>query len=328
MNQAFLPEPQELMKIALSRARKQVAGVKVVDKKKLQTTLAIKRIEFVSRTIEAKLTKTVKDFPDVSQLHAFERELLEATIDLDKTKQALGHFTSARRVIHEIQRQEIKRVQRLHKTQGKKAEIIQKSFIGRLSSIVKKLKASIEIYNEAARRMNEFPSIDYTAKTVILAGFPNTGKTTILGRITKSKPRIAEYPFTTQKLQIGYFEAGYEKIQVIDTPGLLDRPIEKRNNIEKKAIAALTHLANAIVFVTDPTETSGYNLEEQLNLLEEIKKIIKAPIIIAINKADIATKEQIEKAKQAARGEIALEGEGMESTLKQKIQEKIGIKKV
>jgi nucleolar GTP-binding protein len=67
----------------------------------------------------------------------------------------------------------------------------------------------------------------------------------------------------------------------------LDRPLEKRNEIEKNAIAALKHLANVIIFIVDPSETSGYSLESQNNLLSQIKKTFKdVKMIVVENKID------------------------------------------
>ena len=76
------------------------------------------------------------------------------------------------------------------------------------------------------------PTVDFDAFTVVIAGFPNVGKSTVLRRLTGAKPKVAEYPFTTKGIQIGYLETKWNKIQVIDTPGLLDRPIDQMNNIE------------------------------------------------------------------------------------------------
>jgi nucleolar GTP-binding protein len=76
--------------------------------------------------------------------------------------------------------------------------------------------------------------------------------------------------------------------QIVDTPGLLDRPLSERNNIERQAVAALTHLADIIVFMFDPSETCGYSLKDQKNLLTQMKKTFKDSFFIIIeNKADV-----------------------------------------
>jgi GTP1/Obg family GTP-binding protein len=42
------------------------------------------------------------------------------------------------------------------------------------------------------------------------------------------------------------------RFQVMDTPGLLDRPIEERNEMEKLTFASMAHLPTAVMFVIDP----------------------------------------------------------------------------
>ena len=323
MNQIFLPKAGELLDNAFAKARKQSVSGKM-NKQKMRKLRAIKKIETVGKTIEERLEKTVKDFPSVEKMNPFAKEMLEATIDVNKTKKALAQFSAVQRIIKKIRIPLSRKIWATDPKQERMIAGIEKEFIGRLASVLKGMDKSIENYNDAARRMNELPNIESDIPTIVLSGFPNVGKTTILARLTGSRAAIASYPFTTKKLQLGYFEARYLKIQVIDTPGLLDRSLGDRNSIEKKAIAALKHLAKIIVFVLDPTLSSGYSLQEQLNLLEEIKKQFNCYIMIALNKTDLARKEEIETARQSLPNEeIFLEGENVKSTLKEKIGEKL-----
>ena len=61
---------------------------------------------------------------------------------------------------------------------------------------------------------------------------------------------------------------------MVDTPGLLDRPMSKRNNIEMQAIAALENIGDVLVFLIDSTANATTSLEEQMNLLEEVTGLI------------------------------------------------------
>jgi GTP1/Obg family GTP-binding protein len=74
-----------------------------------------------------------------------------------------------------------------------------------------------------------------------------------------------------------------KKIQVLDTPGTLDR-FEKMNHIEKKAELAMKHCANKIVFVFDLTEP--YPLKKQMDLYRKIKKY-NVPVLVYLSKKDI-----------------------------------------
>ena len=53
--------------------------------------------------------------------------------------------------------------------------------------------------------------------------------------------------------------------KVIDTPGILDHPLEERNTIEMQSITALAHLRAAIIYMIDISEQCGYSLKEQVN---------------------------------------------------------------
>lgn len=61
--------------------------------------------------------------------------------------------------------------------------------------------------------------------------------------------------------------------QVIDTPGILDQPLEDRNTIEMISITALAHLRAAVVYVMDVSEQCGESLESQLSLFNNIKPL-------------------------------------------------------
>ncbi len=50
------------------------------------------------------------------------------------------------------------------------------------------------------------PTIDFNATTIVIAGFPNVGKSTLLNQISGADPQIANYPFTTKGIQIGHVE--------------------------------------------------------------------------------------------------------------------------
>ena len=137
------------------------------------------------------------------------------------------------------------------------------------------------------------PTIDFEATTIVIAGFPNVGKSTLLRQISGADPQVANYPFTTKGIQIGHTERHWKSIQIIDTPGLLDRPVLEMNDIEMNAIVALEHLADAILFIFDGSETCGFHLESQYNLLKQIEKIFsEIPIIYLFNKMDIEQDEE------------------------------------
>jgi nucleolar GTP-binding protein len=167
-----------------------------------------------------------------------------------------------------------------------------KAYLGRISSIMKQLKEDLKYLEHARVVFYDYPSIKANIFTVAIAGFPNVGKSTLLSKITPAKPEIANYSFTTTKLNVGYAELGHEKAQIIDTPGALSR-LEKMNAVEQQAYLAMRYVANLIVFVFDLT-SDEYSLDMQEDLLKQIESHNK-PILYYLSKTDLLKQEQIDK---------------------------------
>ena len=216
-------------------------------------------------------------------------EKIDIRIDTDKLKKSLGAINWAKKtcqMIYSKQSKSLKKSKNLNFLMKKQKEIY-----GRISSVIKQIDKELILLAKAQNIMKNFPDID-DIPTVVIAGYPNVGKSSILRCLSSAKPKIAQYPFTTKEIHVGHIERRenhlIKRFQLIDTPGLLDRPFSKRNIIEKQALAALTHLADIIFFIIDPSETSGYSIKDQMNLLSQVKKMFSASSIIIIeNKVDV-----------------------------------------
>ncbi|RLG95809.1 hypothetical protein DRO29_05440 [Candidatus Bathyarchaeota archaeon] len=101
--------------------------------------------------------------------------------------------------------------------------------------------------------------------------------------------------------------------------------MSERNRIELQAILALKHLARVMVFMVDPTNNCGFPLESQMRLYEEVRASFpEVPMIKVINKADIATPEEIEAAKAFLGRDAyvisALRGDGVKEVLSRAVE--------
>ncbi len=274
----------------LNKAFRKINKVQIIDRnalyKKKKTIIA--KTESFSDTIVSSLEQYVKNFPSINNLHPFYQELIDIKISVDKLKKALGAVDWARKtcqMIYSKQSRSLKKSGKIDFLLNKQQEIY-----GRISSVVKQIDKELAAIIEAQNIMKKFPDIS-DIPTVVIAGYPNVGKSSLLRCLSSAKPKIAQYPFTTKEIYVGHIERKERHItiryQIIDTPGLLDRPISEKNDIERQAVAALTHLADIIVFVIDPTETCGYSLVDQMHLLSQLKKMfIDSYFIIVENKAD------------------------------------------
>ena len=63
---------------------------------------------------------------------------------------------------------------------------------------------------------------------------------------------------------MGHTDYKYLRWQVIDTPGILDHPLEERNVIEMQAVTALAHLRACVLYFVDLSEQCGHTIEEQV----------------------------------------------------------------
>lgn len=272
----------------LDKAFRKASKVDYAGETKLDTVREsnIGKLKSVRDTIVDTLGKYVKAFPSFERQSPFYRELIEVTVGKDKMKKSLGALDWCRGNVARIAKDATREVARAPGIS--KIDDLRRSAYGRISSLVKQVKRDLDFLSQARNTMRKFPAIDPESPTIVVAGSPNVGKSQLVAAISSARPRVAVYPFTTQEISVGTFERKYLRYQVIDTPGLLDRPLEERNAIELRAILALRHLADVIVFLFDPTETCGYPMSEQEHLLSVIKKEFHGtPILEVENKVDL-----------------------------------------
>ncbi|MDR2873287.1 MAG: NOG1 family protein [Methanobrevibacter sp.] len=289
-----IPTPDELLDKGFRRAKKAANNVRT---SKIPRHLKSKKIEEARITtacqvVKEKLLMILNRVPDIESLPEFYQDYIDITVSVDKMKQSLGALNWAYGIITQLEKDYTGKIRR---SAPENASNLQKQLYGRLASVVKKISEDLDFLDYGKAKLRNMPTINFEATTIVIAGFPNVGKSTLLRQVTDAEPRVADYPFTTKGIQIGHFERNWKHFQIIDTPGLLDRPIGKMNNIELNAILALEHLADSILFIFDISETSGYLLENQENLLNEINKIFKKEIIIVFNKIDLIENNEDKK---------------------------------
>lgn len=286
---------EEILDKALGRAAKIVKEDKDAMYRVRKTTSA--QLESIRDVTLETLERYVSTFPNLDKVSTYERELLDIIVGVDPLKKALGRVKGALDVLKTILDDKIRLVNRTRDIQEmKKAK---NAAIGRLSSIVEELDKALRFMGRARDIMRKIPDITPGDPTIVVAGYPNVGKSSLLAKLSRARPDIAPYPFTTKSANIGHFlwpETGPEyrrrRYQVVDTPGLLEKPADQRNDIEQQAVLALQFLADVILFLLDPSEACGYDLPTQLKLLEHVKKDFpNVPLLVAENKVDLRRSE-------------------------------------
>jgi len=306
-------KPSFYLDVAFKKARKKASEKRSslkADRLKKSRLLEIVKIETVEKELNKKLSNIITSFPNFDNLTEFYTELVKTLIYYKELKKSLGAMNWAKNKITDFSKHYRTKIRKCNELL-----VIRrygKEFYGRISSVMKQVSKNLSFLDEARKTMREFPTVKDGLFTVAIFGFPNIGKTTLLSKLTTSKPEIQPYAFTTKKLNIGYLQHSHRKIQFIDTPGSLNR-LDKMNNIEKTAYLAVKYCAHTIVYIYDLTES--YPLKDQKKLLKRLKEFDK-PIIIYLSKTDIIDKEKTSAFKQSNKGAVV-----QISTLKNKIIE-------
>ena len=308
----YVPTYDEILKKIQNRYRKlKVKGKGWRSRKRLE----LERIELVYNILLSEINKVIDDAIDINKLHPFYRELIKLLINHNEYERCINELKRSRKLLRrffiryrslvkekrinleEVKEEERKRLIFRYLTEIKK---IRREAIGRMLSTVKRKRKCLEIIKKSYIALRNIPSINADAPSIIVAGMPQVGKSTLVSKISSAKPEVAPYPFTTKSIIIGHIriEKPYETlIQVIDTPGLLDRPLSERNKIELQAILALRHLRGIIIYLIDTSINRYYSFREQINVLKEILDAFRdKEIIVALNKIDEATQRDIDEA--------------------------------
>jgi nucleolar GTP-binding protein len=313
---------KQLLETALRRgareARKSVKKVNAVAATKQKEQL---RVKTTTNELIEELKKLSKSIPNISELDGFSKEMLSASFDEIKLKQASSQLKKAQKLIKRIQITTSKTIFSSNKVEEIKKTVNQ--FIARANSVMKTLDSNIKLIDSFNRELKKYPKLDLQNPVAILVGYPNTGKSSILSRITSAKPKIAEYAFTTKNINMGKMPYKFFELQFLDTPGILDRPQKKRNSVERKAVAALNYLASIVFYVMDASLSSGFPHEKQIDLLKETKELFpKTPLLILLNKTDITPEKELKERKKELEEFTVIEcGKGTEKELKEKIKE-------
>ena len=258
----------------------------------------------------------MKSFPTFEKLHPFYFELTNILANIKNIKNLLASLNGIQKIIEKIEKKAVKRIKMLENPKEIAQERI--NFYGRISSIIYKMDKKLEELRRIRRILIKLPSVSFENPTIVVAGYPNVGKSSLVKQISTATPKIDYYPFTTKSINIGYTMHKGKRIQILDTPGLLDRELLKRNKIELQAIIALKYLACKIAFMIDPSESCGYAINNQINLYREICDFFpNIPLIIIFNKMDLVSTSKLEKILENENfeddiyGIIATQGEGI-----------------
>ena len=149
------------------------------------------------------------------------------------------------------------------------------------------------IAEQGQRRFKKEVRLDLSLITdIAILGLPNSGKSTLIKKITNSNAKTDSYPFTTISPNLGVLESLNSKYTICDLPGLI-KGAATGVGLGK---SILKHLMNTkvLIFLLDPLNTE-LNIDEQIQLLEDEifayeKKLKHLTVLKVINKSDLSKK--------------------------------------
>ncbi|KAI9758900.1 MAG: Nucleolar GTP-binding protein 1, partial [Candelina submexicana] len=293
-----VPSSQEFLDIVLSRTQRRLptqirAGFKISRIRNFYT----RKVKYTQETFCEKLSVILDGFPRLQDIHPFHKDLLNTLYDADHFRIALGQLSTAKHLIETVSRDYVRLLK--YAQSLFQCKQLKRAALGRMATICRRLKDPLVYLEQVRQHLSRLPSIDPNTRTLLICGYPNVGKSSFLKSVTRADVDVQPYAFTTKSLFVGHFDYKYLRFQAIDTPGILDHPLEEMNTIEMQSITAIAHLRSAILYFMDLSEQCGYSITAQLQLFKSIKPLFSNKLVfIVINKIDIMRPEDLDSETQ------------------------------
>jgi len=288
-----VPNGKDFVDIILSRTQRQTPTV--VHKGYAISRIRqfyMRKVKYTQQNFYDKLSTIIDEFPRLDDIHPFYGDLLHVLYNKDHYKLALGQINTARNLISKVAKDYVKLLK--YGDSLYRCKSLKVAALGRMCTVIKRIGPSLAYLEQIRQHMARLPSIDPNTRTILICGYPNVGKSSFINKITRADVDVQPYAFTTKSLFVGHTDYKYLRYQVIDTPGILDRPFEDRNIIEMCSITALAHLRAAVLFFLDISGSCGYSIAQQAALFHSIKSLfMNKPLMIVCNKTDLQPLEGI-----------------------------------
>ncbi|KAI9821291.1 MAG: Nucleolar GTP-binding protein 1 [Pycnora praestabilis] len=290
-----VPSSQEFLDIVLSRTQRRLptqirSGFQI-------SHFYTRKVKYTQETFCEKLSAILEGFPRLQDIHPFHKDLLNTLYDADHFRIALGQLSTAKHLIETVSRDYVRLLK--YAQSLFQCKQLKRAALGRMATICRRLKDPLLYLEQVRQHLSRLPSIDPNTRTLLICGYPNVGKSSFLKSVTRADVDVQPYAFTTKSLFVGHFDYKYLRFQAIDTPGILDHPLEEMNTIEMQSITAIAHLRSAILYFMDLSEQCGYSVTAQLQLFQSIKPLFSNKLVfMVINKIDVMRPEDLDSETQ------------------------------
>lgn len=205
-----IPNANELMDIALSKTQRKTPtvirkGFKIQRIRKFY----MRKIKFMQDSVNEKLTSIVDGFPKLNDIHPFYADLMNVLYDRDHYKLALGHVNKAKQIVDKVANDYVRLLK--YSDSLYRAKQLKRAALGRMCTLIKKLKSSLSYLEEVRQHLGRLPQIDVNSRTLIVTGYPNVGKSSFINNVTNANVDVQPYAFTTQSLFVGHTDYKYAR---------------------------------------------------------------------------------------------------------------------
>jgi len=302
-----VPAASRLYLLAERASKKIHMDPKISNQRQAARKLAAQRLDCLGKAVSQPLMEVLNQYKrSLQNLHPFEAALADLTVRARKKR---GHRTLLEQLaeVNELRKTALARCKEsaglANKAASKKEALeILDSTYSDLEILLNENDEVLLELNEIQQAVSKLPVVDLQLPTLVLVGAPNVGKSSIVRSISSGTPEVNNYPFTTRGMTMGhlYHPVSNIKCQVMDTPGLLSRPDEDRNEMEALTLASMQHLPTAVLFVMDLSGLSGEqsSIEKQIEVRNELRaRFPRRPWVDVISKSDLPRlkEEEVQK---------------------------------
>ncbi|XP_044503496.1 nucleolar GTP-binding protein 1 [Mangifera indica] len=271
---------------ALRKAKRVSPTKGIANIAKRERNRAAKQLDALMKELAVPLRNYLQNFPNKNFLHPYERSLIELTLGDGIYEEVLNKVDALRKKVVSVGKEHAS----LCAKSLSKREAGERLSEGmeRLEEIFNREGKAVDDLLNIAKTLRAMPVVDLEMPTLCLVGAPNVGKSSLVRVLSTGKPEVCNYPFTTRGILMGHITLSYQHFQVTDTPGLLRRSDDDRNNLEKLTLAVLSHLPTAILFVHDLSGECGTSPSDQFKIYKEIKERFRDHLWIdVVSKCDL-----------------------------------------
>ena len=237
--------------------------------------------------IEDRLKMILDRTPEIEELPEFYQDYIDITVGVDDFKQALGALNWAYGIITQLEKEYGAKIR---KSSSERATGLRKQAYGRISSVVHKIEKDLDFLDFAKQSLRNMPTVDFDAISIVIAGFPNVGKSSLMNVLVGEERAIVTDIAGTTRDSIAtlYNKFGHE-FMLVDTAGMRKKT-KVHEDLEfysvMRSIRAIEHSDVCILMIDAQTGIESQDMAI-FNLIQRNRK----GCVVVVNKWDTIEKD-------------------------------------